>query len=355
MARLDKVLAGTQITDELTYRTGSTALGLLHDAFLASTVVVRTAAGGGGTLLTLTTDYTLSVEDTALTAEAGATVYTKLAIVNGTYQNTNLYISYKCVTDYNRASDINNRGRKIGLEAYYVSSDLIRVRPGSLEVNDVMVVKTANTDFTTGATNFPGAGAWVFICSDIAGNISLETATGAGSVRPSDACFQLTGSSVGYDDLGKFGYYLNPRKRIFAAAHRVSATSWYFINMGNGLEEEGRIGSYFYTKDNQNNVTQRVWGVNQGLNATSTAEIDITLPVALTDYTLADVQATAIGYKSSSTASTRGDVTGQVGGEWSVARLTTNTNVKLKANATANIASTNYIVGSVVVFGKYRA
>jgi hypothetical protein len=249
MARLDKVLAGTQITDELTYRTASTALGLLHDAFLASTVVVRTAAGGGGTLLTLTTDYTLSAEDTRMTSEAGATVYTKLAVVNGTYQNTDLYVSYKCVIDYNRASDINNRGRKIGLDAYYVSSDLIRIRTGSLEVNDVMCVKTAVTDFTTGATNFPGAGAWAFLCMDIAGTITLETATGAGTVRPSDACFQLSGSSVGYDDLGKFGYYLNPRKRIFGAAHRVSATSWYFINLGNGTAESGQNSAGRWVRD----------------------------------------------------------------------------------------------------------
>lgn len=107
MARLDKVLAGTQITDEYTYRTGSTALGLLHDAFLASTVVVRTEAGGGGTLLELTTDYTLSAEDSRLTTEAGATVYTKLAVVNGTYQNADLYVSYKCVGDYAKTADIN--------------------------------------------------------------------------------------------------------------------------------------------------------------------------------------------------------------------------------------------------------
>jgi len=107
MARLDKVLAGTQITDEYIIRSSSTALGLLHDTFLASGVVVRTAAGGGGTLLSLTTDYTLSAEDTRLTTEAGGTVYTKLAVVNGTYQNVALYVSYKCVTDYAKAADIN--------------------------------------------------------------------------------------------------------------------------------------------------------------------------------------------------------------------------------------------------------
>lgn len=255
MARLDKVLAGTQITDEYTYRTGSTALGLLHDAFLASTVVVRTAAGGGGTLLELTTDYTLSAEDSRLSTEAGATVYTKLAVVNGTYQNADLYVSYKCVGDYNRASDINNRGIKIGLDAYYVSSDLIRVKAGSVEVNDVKVVKTAATDFTTGATNFPGTGAWVFICSDIAGNLSLETATGNGTVRPSDACFQLTGSSVGYDDIGKFGYYFTPDKRIIGAAHRVSATSWYFINLGNNKSEQGK-NSYGYWDIDERGLTE---------------------------------------------------------------------------------------------------
>lgn len=260
MARLDILLTGTQITDEYLYRTDSTAAALLHDTFLESTMVVRTAAGGGGTLLTLTTDYTLSATDADLTTAAGATVDTKIAIVNGTYQNTALYVSYKTVGDYNRASDINNRGRKIGLEAYYVSSDLIRVRAGSLEVNDVMVVKTAVTDFTTGATNFPGAGAWVFFCMDTAGNITLETATGNGTVRPSDNCFQLTGGSVGYNDLGKFGYYLNQRKRIFGAAHRVSATSWYFINMGNCLEESGVNSRGGWKTDNTGKLDQ--WGID---------------------------------------------------------------------------------------------
>jgi hypothetical protein len=268
MARLDKVLAGTQITDEYTYRAASTALGLLHDAFLASTVVVRTAAGGGGTLLTLTTDYTLSAEDTALTTEAGATVYTKLAVVNGTYQNTALYVSYKCVTDYNRASDINNRGRKIDLEVSYVSSDLISISPGSVEVNDVMVTKTAATTFTTGATNFPGANAWVFGCMDIAGNMSLEAATGTGSVRPSDACFQMSGSSVGYLDIGKHAYYFNAGKRIIFAAHRVSATNWYFINMGDGCSETGQ-NSLGYWERNCIGRTMRQYGT--GSQTTDTA------------------------------------------------------------------------------------
>lgn len=262
MARLDKVLAGTQITDEYTYRTGSTALGLLHDAFLASTVVVRTAEGGGGTLLELTTDYTLSAEDSRLTTEAGATVYTKLAVVNGTYQNTPLYISYKCVADYNRASDINNRGRKIGLEAYYVSSDLIRVNPGSVEVNDVMVTKTTSTDFTTGATNFPGAGSWAYICSDIAGTLSLEAATGTAAQRPTDDCFQWSGGGVGFLDLGKQGYYYDPARRIIGAIHKVNATTWYIIGQGEGIIESGRNASGYYQITSDGTMVQDGTGGN---------------------------------------------------------------------------------------------
>jgi microcystin-dependent protein len=101
MARLDKLLTGHTITDEYFIRTGSTALGLTHDTIrVVADLVIRTAAGGGGTLLSLTTDYTVSDEDTVLSAEAGVSVYRKVAIVNGTYQNVALYASYKTCGDY---------------------------------------------------------------------------------------------------------------------------------------------------------------------------------------------------------------------------------------------------------------
>lgn len=100
MARLNKLLTGHQITDEVINRTSSASLPLGHDTILQTGVVVRTAAGGGGTLLALTTDYTLGSADSRLTTEAGQNVYTKLAVVNGAYQNMNLYVTYKTVGDY---------------------------------------------------------------------------------------------------------------------------------------------------------------------------------------------------------------------------------------------------------------
>lgn len=107
MARLNLNLTGHQITDEKVYRTSAAAAGLVHDTILdVAGLEIRTAASGGGTLLTETTDYVLGSKDTALTTAAGADVWTTLAIVNGTYQNTTLYITYKTVGDYAEADDV---------------------------------------------------------------------------------------------------------------------------------------------------------------------------------------------------------------------------------------------------------
>jgi microcystin-dependent protein len=108
--KYNKNLAGIQITDELINRTSSASARLAHDTILASTVVVRTAPAGGGTLLSLTTDYTLGSEDARLTTEAGGTVNTTLAVVNGAYLNTALYVTYKTVGDYAEAEDATPSG-----------------------------------------------------------------------------------------------------------------------------------------------------------------------------------------------------------------------------------------------------
>jgi microcystin-dependent protein len=108
--KYNKNLAGIQITDELINRSSSASARLAHDTILASTVVVRTAPAGGGTLLALTTDYTLGSEDARLTTEAGGTVNTTIAIVNGAFLNTALYVTYKTVGDYAEAEDATPSG-----------------------------------------------------------------------------------------------------------------------------------------------------------------------------------------------------------------------------------------------------
>ena len=117
MARLNKLLTGHQITDEVINRADSTSLPLGHDTILNDgTLEIWTGASGTGSQLTLTTDYTLGSEDTRLSTEAGETVYTKLAIVNGAYQSTNLYVTYKTVGDYASVENIGVIPEKLCIE-----------------------------------------------------------------------------------------------------------------------------------------------------------------------------------------------------------------------------------------------
>lgn len=99
MARYNFLTTGYTITDEVINRSSATAYRIGHDLIKATGFVVRTGAGGTGTLLTLTTDYVLSVESTDHSTAVGSTIYTKLAIVNGAYHNTDLYVTYTTVGD----------------------------------------------------------------------------------------------------------------------------------------------------------------------------------------------------------------------------------------------------------------
>lgn len=109
MALLNKLLAGYSIVDETIYRTSATSIALDHDTILypASNISIYTAPSGGGTLLTIATDYTFSDADTRLSLSAGTTIYTKMAIVNAAYQNVSLYVNYKTIGDYAKSEDLN--------------------------------------------------------------------------------------------------------------------------------------------------------------------------------------------------------------------------------------------------------
>ena len=121
-------LNGAAFTDERLHFPGAGANTLLHDWFTGEDVVIRTAAGGGGTLLTLTTDYTFAGEDTVLTARATAaqattkTVYNTVTIVNATYQGVMLYVSGEYIGDTIEAEDPTRGNAREALEAIAADS-----------------------------------------------------------------------------------------------------------------------------------------------------------------------------------------------------------------------------------------
>lgn len=195
--KLNKLLTGHTITDELFIRTGSTALGLEHDTIRGTTdLEIWTGAGKTGTKLTITTDYTVSDTDTALSTEAGVTIYTKVAIVNGTYQNVNLYANYKTIGDYNDADDVNtlylNRSVQTITTAYTVlntdktilinTNNAVTITvPGSLSVGFELEVQRISSGLTTNAVTLSFTGETIYT----AGTIALF---GAGTAKTAKYC-----------------------------------------------------------------------------------------------------------------------------------------------------------------------
>jgi hypothetical protein len=174
--KYNKNLAGVQITDELINRASSASVRLAHDTILASTVVVRTAPAGGGTLLSLTTDYTLGSEDARLTTEAGGTVNTTLAIVNGARLNTNLYVTYKTVGDYAEAEDINGIIASVTVSGNYTVGNEQTVNvtaataditiPAGLPIGTRKTIRKLNAT-TTSSVNILRSGSEIFTSASL--------------------------------------------------------------------------------------------------------------------------------------------------------------------------------------------
>jgi len=94
------------ISDELYSSVGSDefVLGDIKRGFYDLTI--RTASGGGGTLLVLDTDYTLPSNDSDYSAIAEFTIYIGVKVINAAYQACDLYATYKCIGSYTDVASI---------------------------------------------------------------------------------------------------------------------------------------------------------------------------------------------------------------------------------------------------------
>ena len=129
-------------------------------------------------------------------------------------------------------------GRKVGFDIYYYGADDVRITAGLIHVNnggDHCIEKNGETKIDTAITG------WHYVTVNNLGNIAMRAATGTSSQRPTDTCFQWSGYNH-----SKQGYYFSKAERIIGAVYRVSATSWYIINCGEGGDETGNdsLGSW---------------------------------------------------------------------------------------------------------------
>ncbi|UCF13199.1 MAG: hypothetical protein JSW06_02800 [Thermoplasmatales archaeon] len=144
------IASPAQINDEPYSSVGSDSfiLGTIQRAF--HTVEIYDGTDTNATQLTVGVDYELLESDTTYTALAGTTVYTKVKILNATYQTGNIYISYKCIGSY---TDVNSFAQKalniLSITADYTvldndGYDLILVDPSGGDVDITLPTASAN-------------------------------------------------------------------------------------------------------------------------------------------------------------------------------------------------------------------
>ena len=164
--KIDLNLTGQTFTDEKHTDVGASAFQLDHDWFWGGAdLVIRTASGGGGTLLVEGTDYQLSVQDTDLTTRSGKTVYGKVQIITPGYQTGDLFFSGKYIADSNEAPDVNDIyaiiNRRLGL------NDII---------NGGFRFWQRGTSFAAVATNTYSADRWKYLkVGDMVHTITRDT------------------------------------------------------------------------------------------------------------------------------------------------------------------------------------
>lgn len=183
MARYNFLASGYPITDEQLTRTSSTASKIGHDLFIATGFEIWTGAGKTGTKLTLTTDYSFSTENTVYTAKAGTTVYTKLAVVNGAYQNMALYLTYTTVGDLSNVENVIDIAHPIGDVIFQGPNDAdpATLYPGTTW-DDVSWEEANMTRRTAGAlagARFAGVPARLTVT--VSGGVPTITVTSGGS------------------------------------------------------------------------------------------------------------------------------------------------------------------------------
>lgn len=184
-------------------------------------------------------------------------------------------------------------GKIVGGGLYYVSSNLVKLRPIGYHINngvqDFWIRIDAETSLTNATANWPGAGTWAYVLGDKDGNITLATATGAAGVRPSDAYYQWGEiGGTGFNHYKK-GYYLDATHRILGAIHQVSATSFYFIHQKNETDEEGQNsnGSWIRVNNTQRAITENAAATNPvtAIGALYYTTAAVTFPVPFLDTT----------------------------------------------------------------------
>lgn len=188
---LDFSTTNSQETDFIINVANSNPISLGHAVFYnkaAKPIVISTGAGGTGTVLTETTDWTSggAFPDASFPSTIAPDIgYTTVSIVNATYHSTDLYISYYPITDLFNADLWNNSNTLPSLGDYDISA--------GDTTEDLAIINSYPIGYKFRVSWYDGDGSNTFSFTD-----NSETIDGAGIA-------QYIGEGTGHLDLLKTG------------------------------------------------------------------------------------------------------------------------------------------------------
>jgi microcystin-dependent protein len=233
---VDFSTTNSQVVDWLINVANSNAINLGNDLFYNKTgklVVISTGAGGTGTVLTDTTDYTIGgafADGDLPTSISPDVAYSTVSITNATYHNTKLFVSYYPISDLFRAERWNNDTVPEGsIQAYAGTS----IPTGWLDADGSAINRTTYQRLfnAIGTTWGVGDGSTTFNLPDLQGAFLRGTGSHDTETKADGTAF--TGPSVGsFED--------DQMQQITGFA--VTGVTGVFSNSGGALTGSGAVG-----------------------------------------------------------------------------------------------------------------
>jgi hypothetical protein len=188
MKILDFSTTNAQFADEIINVPDSNSVELIHSLFYNKTgklVEIWTGPGGTGTQLTETTDYVIggAYPDASLPTSIDPDVaYNNVSIVNATYHDTDLYVSYYPIADLITAEKWNNDIPAVFIDA--TGADYTFQKTRALRYNHLILTFTRDSSARTITLPDPTDSHWLGVKIEVrvvgsgSGNVTIEGPSG---------------------------------------------------------------------------------------------------------------------------------------------------------------------------------
>lgn len=133
--KFDFSVTGHSVVDEIVNRSANTPEKIGHDLIKASTFEAWTGPAKTGTQLVSGIDFAFSIQDEKRSTRAGFILYTQLAIINASFFDTDIYLTYTACGDYLSVDNIRSL-----VSSYAPQADVIlEGDEGSVDLDEIEI------------------------------------------------------------------------------------------------------------------------------------------------------------------------------------------------------------------------